>query len=421
MMIKNLSLFVVSDIINKSIPFILIPILTRYLVPDEYAIVSLFSLTIALFTIFVGNGMHSALTVNYFKHQVNIKLYLNSILLISILITIFFFILLMLTSGYVEDYFNLSIFWIILALIVSLFQFITSLNLVLFVVKREAANYGVYQISQSLLNFCIVVVLVVYFNLSWQGVLVGVTASSVVFGFLSIYLLYKRNFIDSDNLYRVKYIKKILSFSLPLILHYVFGWLKVSADKLIILNLISLSLVGVYTVGYQLSSIVLIITMSINKVWSPFILKKLNNGFPLSEKIKVVKIMYLSWISIGLVSIVIYYVIYSLIDVITTVEYLESLSVIPYLILGFFFQGMYYFLVSFLAHLEKSKLISTITIISTLVHIALSLWMVRDHGIIGLGYATSISFGIMVIITWFYLNKFYTMPWFLNKNTSKVF
>lgn len=54
MLIKSSLIYLVSSVINKGLPFILLPILTKYLTPEEYGIIAMFQLSITVFYALVG-------------------------------------------------------------------------------------------------------------------------------------------------------------------------------------------------------------------------------------------------------------------------------------------------------------------------------------------------------------------------------
>ena len=69
------------------------------------------------------------------------------------------------------------------------------------------------------------------------------------------------------------YIKKYLFFGIPLIFHQLSGWLKTGANKLLLISLLGSSVTGLFQLGYQISSIMIIIVTAIHKVW-----KKMNKS-----------------------------------------------------------------------------------------------------------------------------------------------
>ncbi|WP_369412260.1 oligosaccharide flippase family protein [Geotalea toluenoxydans] len=54
-------IYTISAVINSSIPFLMMPILTRFLTPTDYGIVSMFTVLVGIVSPFVGLNIHAPL------------------------------------------------------------------------------------------------------------------------------------------------------------------------------------------------------------------------------------------------------------------------------------------------------------------------------------------------------------------------
>src|SRR5690554_439730 len=95
---KSAGIYTMTNVINKSIPFFLLPVLTRYLSPTDYGIVSMFGVLVSFVTPFTGLNVHGAIARMYYeKDTVDIKEYItnsiyiliSSTLLVSIIFSMF--------------------------------------------------------------------------------------------------------------------------------------------------------------------------------------------------------------------------------------------------------------------------------------------------------------------------------------------
>ena len=104
--------FILFEILNKSIPFFMLPVLTRYLTPDDYGLVTSFNVFISLFGIIIGLSAHGVVEANYFKltktemakYISNIFLVLSGTFIVALLLTFVF-------HDYFQIYIHLSIVW----------------------------------------------------------------------------------------------------------------------------------------------------------------------------------------------------------------------------------------------------------------------------------------------------------------------
>ena len=94
---RNSGIYIIGDIINSSIPFILLPVLTRYLTPADYGIIAMFQITVAILFPIMGLSIQGAITIKYFDdHSVELPTYIGNCLFLvfisSMFVTSIFFI-----------------------------------------------------------------------------------------------------------------------------------------------------------------------------------------------------------------------------------------------------------------------------------------------------------------------------------------
>ena len=64
---KNTFIYTLLQLINKGIPFLLLPILTRYLTTNDYGMIATYNTFVGILAIFIGLSMPGAVGVNYFQ------------------------------------------------------------------------------------------------------------------------------------------------------------------------------------------------------------------------------------------------------------------------------------------------------------------------------------------------------------------
>ena len=399
-----------AQIINKLLPFLLIPLITRYLTPEEYGLVTSFNVVLGLSAVFVGLSMNGAINVTYFKHsheEMKTYVFMALLILISSLI-------ISLTSVYIlSDYFtsitHLSELWIILAIITAFFQFITFINLALWQAEQKAKYYGVYEILQSLLLSLLTVLFLVVMNIKEEGVIVSIATAIIFFGMLSTIFLWKRDYISL--IYRKEDLKDLLHFGLPMIPHQLSGWVPTQYDKIFVLSMLGLSAAGLYSIGYQFGMIISILTLAFNKAWSPFLFKKLATSPTLAEKVVLVKYTYLYFVSIIIIATLITFIAPYLLLWYVGDQYAGSIEVVSVITFAFAFNGMYFMVVNYLFFMKKTYILAIITFSNSVLYIILSYFLLNKYGLLGVAYATLLSYFLAFILVWIASQKTYPMPW----------
>ena len=93
----NTSIYLVSDVLVKIIPFLLLPILTRSISQSEYGLVAIFNNIIEITIVLTLFGANLFLRVEYFKDNYELKETIRALIgnsfLIFIVLTLIFFAL----------------------------------------------------------------------------------------------------------------------------------------------------------------------------------------------------------------------------------------------------------------------------------------------------------------------------------------
>ena len=66
---QNTGIYTLTSIINAAIPFLLLPVLTRYLTPEDYGIVSMLALLVSLASPFIGININGAISRQYYNRE----------------------------------------------------------------------------------------------------------------------------------------------------------------------------------------------------------------------------------------------------------------------------------------------------------------------------------------------------------------
>lgn len=410
---KSTFIYVITEIINKAVPFLLLPILTVYLSPSDYGVVATYGAFSAILAVFIHLSLVGAINVNFFKFsKEHLKIYIANVLLIILVSALIIFSLIYLLQDQLSLKLEIPSVWLFVGLFITLAQFLTTLNLGLWQVEQQPRSFGIYQIALMLTQTSMVLILVVGLGMGWEGQLIGQAVATVLFALLSFSFIYRRGYLQFT--FDKGYIKDALKFGIPLIPHALSGWFRTSVDRIFLTSFIGTSATGIYSVGYQFGAIVFIVSVAFNQAYSPYLYRKLSN-ITLNEKVKLVKFTYLYFAGILLFAGVISIVIPWLITHFLNERYLDSREVVPWIAFGYAFQGMYFMVVNYIFYEKKTYILSLITFMSGLIHAGLSYGFIKIYGVMGAAYATPLSFFIMFILVWILSSKVYTMPWNLNK------
>lgn len=407
-LIRKSGIYTLSSIFEKAIPFLLLPILTRYLSTEDYGIVSMFTVMVGLTTAFTGLGIKPAVLRSYYKDDVNFSVYLTNALLILLISTSVVGSLFFIFSDIITKYTDFPSDWLITVVAASAGQFIINLILVVWQAKAQPIPYGAFNFSVTSLNMSLSIFLIVGMGFGWEGRVIGTVSAIVIFSIIGLGILWYNHMIKFIFVW--DYIKHALGYGLPLIPHIISGTLLTYLDRIFITNMVGISETGIYTVGYKIGMIIMVIASSFNKAWSPWLFEKLNKGNKGIKK-KIVKFTYLYFIVIILLANVLAFTAPLFLRYFIGENFYTADKYIAWIAWGYAFNGMYYMVSGYIFYEEKTKYLAWVTLVSAIVNIALNYILISIFGAIGAAIATTITFFVMFILTWFISSRIYSMPW----------
>lgn len=406
---KSLSIYTITAIINSAIPFFLLPILTTYLTPEEYGLLAIIQIFI-IFTIpFVSVNIQSTLQLEYYDlKKSEFSLWVSSILIIPIFTLIIIALVFILSESIIHHFLDISRIWFVLIPLIAFFQIVPQIVLTIYKISEKPIDYAKYQLLLTIINLLLTITFVVLFKWEWEGRLLAILMSYLFFTLIGLYILFKNGLIVFNI--DIGYCKKALKLGIPLILHVVSAILFMMSDRLFISYYLGNDVVGIYAVGAQVAMIVMIIQEAFNQAWVPFLFKNLKTGL-LVNKIKIIKISYLSIAFFTILPFLLYLVTPIIFSTFIGDSFIDSIQYVFWIALGYSLLGMYKVVTNYIFYEKRIKILSAMTFISLLINLLLNYILIHKYGAIGVAYGTAITVGIFFIIAFIVANRVHKMPW----------
>jgi O-antigen/teichoic acid export membrane protein len=417
---KSSLVYTITDAINKAIPFLLLPILTHYLVPAQYGIATNFNVVVSMLTIFIGLGIQGAVSANYHKlSKEELANYVSNVLLIITVAFVLFTFIVFLLQGPIHNFIPIPLIYIIAASVTAYAQSISAINLTLWQLDDKPLKFGVYGLTLTALNVGLSLVFIVMFGMGWEGRVNGSIIASCVYGLFSLVLICKRNkfHIKIDK----KYIRDALVFSLPLVPHGLSMWVRSGVDRVYITHFFGEAATGLYATGFQFGLLISFLTMAFNNAYIPYLYKNLSVEDPeqlILFKKKIVKFTYIYFVGLLLICAAMVIASFFMIKYFLSQKYIDTQAYIPWIMLSQVFQGMYFMVGNYVFFAKKTKKLAVITFACSMLQVIFSYFFIKSLGPIGAVYSTVIVSFVNFIAVWIYSSKVYDMPWFTFKKGS---
>lgn len=418
-LLSGSAVYLFSNILNAAIPFALLPVLTRYLTPAEYGEVAMFQTLLGALAAFVGVSVAGAANRKYYDDHVDmasLRNFIAACLQILLVTSLIAFGMLSLFSGQLAELLAIKPGYITVAVLVTAASVIIQLRLGQWQVRKQATHYGFLQVSQSLCNMLLSLLLVVVLLQGAGGRINAQVWVSIAFACVALIMLNKDKLLGFFS-WQPAYLKEALSFGVPLIPHVAGVFLLSSVDRFVINAEIGLAEAGIYMVAVQLTGAMGLVFDAINKAYVPWLFERLKrNRF--EEKKQIVLLTYV-WFGMILIGTGLAFLIGPwLVVMIAGEKYRQAGEVIGWLALGQAFGGMYLMVTNYIFYSKKTGLLSFVTISSGLLNLALLIFLIRMLGFSGAAVAYCASMFVRFMLTWWVAQKRHPMPWF-NFSKSK--
>lgn len=410
-LVSNAAIYFGANVLNAAIPFFLLPILTRVLSPADYGTIAMFGISLSIISAFTGLSVHGAIGVRYFQlNKEELAEYTVTCIGILVVSTTTIFLITLGLRPWLPQLTGLPIDWLLVAVVVSGFQFLGSIRLSLWQVAGEAKKYGVFQVTQSLLNAGGSLVLILLIGMAWEGRVLAQTLAISLFGVIGFCWLWKDGLLRKPVVWRT-HCKDALKFGVPLIPHVIGGLLIVATDRLIIVRLLDVGQAGLYMVALQFGQVIGLVTESFNKVYAPWLMKSLSS----KEDIPRSRIVGFSYLYMGFLFVMattLGILAPWIMSFLVGSEFKASSELVIYIAIGFAFGGCYYTVTNYIFFENKNSILALITLLTGLINIPLMYFLVERNGLVGAAQAFMLTQCFSFVGTWWLSNKVHPMPWF---------
>ncbi len=410
-LIKSSIIYLGSSVLNKAIPFLLLPLLTEYLSPEEYGVLAIFQLMIAFYSAFIGMAMHTNISKNFFNYtKKQLSVLIANILFILTITASLALGITFLTSLWYDNLFSVPSNWVMVIPVISFMFMVNTLNLTLLRNEEKALLFGAFEVVNTAVNMGVTIVLLLFYNYGWYSQALGILTAYTLFFFISLAYMHRNGYV-TFKFDKVE-LRKVLNLSIPLIPHVVGGIIIGLSDRFFIERMISLEMVGIYSVGYMFGMVVVLFTDAFIKAWSPWFYRMLSDPDAKKKK-RIVKYSYLYIIAIFLIAFLISVIAKLIIPYVVNVRYEGAEIYVFWIAIGYAVHGVYKILFPYLVHLNKTSFLGISTFVAAILNLLFNYIFINWYGAIGAAYATVLSFSVSAVMVFWYQNKYYKMPWTL--------
>ena len=174
--------------------------------------------------------------------------------------------------------------------------------------------------------------------------------------------------------------------------------------------MVSVKEMGIYSVGYQVGMIILIVNTAFVNFFTPFLYERLNRNTE-NDRIEIVRLSYYYVIGLFILLLVLTLLTPSFFAHFISDRFARGTQYVFWVGLSYFFWGVYLIFAGYIFYLKKSKILARLSIMNVVMNIGFNFLFIKRFGAIGAAYATCLSFFIVSVIVTLISQKLYPMPW----------
>ncbi|MBQ8856893.1 MAG: oligosaccharide flippase family protein [Lachnospiraceae bacterium] len=390
--------FLICGFLQRGISVITTPIFTRIMTTAEYGQYNVFSSWMSIITCFVSlnlyGGVYAQGLVKFESRRPQFAAAFQGLLFT---LTCAWTVVYLIFRQPLNELLSLTTFQGILMLVLiwtsSVFQLWA---------QEERANFRYKTLVWITLLFsvCTPALGILFIFLSEDSV----TARILGMALTSI-LLYSWMFAGQIKKGKTFFSKEIwvyaLGLALPLIPHYLSQMILSGFDRIMISELVGDAKAGIYSLAYAISSIMIIFNTSLMSTVEPWVYRKIKE----KELDRIAQIAYPCFVMIALINLVLIIMAPEIIRIFAPAEYYEAIWVIPPLAMGVYFMFLYTFFAMFEFYYEKTKYISTATLVGAVANVILNYICIKLFGYIAAAYTTLFCYIIYVVMHYCFMRK----------------
>lgn len=411
-LLKAFSLYTFVGFLNAGIGFLILPILTHYLSPADYGVISLMNTYVQILMPVIGLSTASLISVEYYNQKLQpgeFRILFSSVRAIPLLTIIPFLVLFVAGYKWFPALMELPLqaYWLLLPL--TLFVLYAENFKSFLVISKRSWLFSITTLGKLFLEIPLSLILIIYAHRQWDGRIYGWMITVIVFTLISVYYYRKWNLLEF--VVKKKYIWQAIAFGAPLILHQIGKFVINQSDRLFLAKMVSIEEMGIYSVGYQVGMVILIVVTAFSNFYTPFLYERLGRNTE-KDRLEILRVGYGFILGLFVLLGLLTLLTPSFFSLLISERFAHAAKYVFWVGLGFCFWGIYIVFTGYIFYYRKSNWLGRVALMNVAINLSCNYFFIKWFGAIGAAYATCISFFLTAIVIAFLARKLHPMPWF---------
>jgi O-antigen/teichoic acid export membrane protein len=405
---RSVLIYACAFAVAGATPFLLLPVLTRQLSPQQFGVVTSFLVLAAMLANAAGLGAHGFVSVRYFKSDRATFASLSTSAMAAVIgahavaaaaVALLFPVL--------QRLLGLPLGWTLLAVLASL---ALSLNLVLLSIFQSAGQPMRYlgaRLVQGTIELLGCLALLALLVPDPAARIWSYTAALFTSAAFAWRACARAGLVGAPV--RTEALRALAIFGVPMLPHIVAGSVMTYLDRVVVSALLGADSLGLYMAAMQVGMVLVVLIEPLNKALAPWLFKQLAGG-DLSRRV-IVGRTYLLWAALATAAAALAGLATLLFDTLVGERYIAAKPLLPWMAAGFLLQGMYYTVVNYLFYAERTGHLSVMSGITACSGCGISYGLTSAYGLAGAGASFALNYALLFMLVWYAAARAVPMPW----------
>lgn len=426
---KQTAIYGLATVIPRMFSFLLVPLYTDLLPKAEYGKVSIIFAWMIFFNVILAYGMETA----FFRFYNNEKDKENVIetTTVSIFWSSFIFLFAaMLFRNSLADWSDIDSQYVIYTIWILALDALVIVPFSKLRAHQKPMFYAIIKIGNVVVNLSLSVFFLLYLpeivqsypngylsSLYVENFQVGYIFIANIIASLLTFVVLSPNYIYLNWKFDFSLWKRMMRYGLPIMIAGVAFAINEQFDKILLGKLLPSNIaeaeVGVYSACYKLGLFMVLYRTAYTLGIEPFFFSHASNENAQQTYATITK-YFVIFGSFILLSVIVFADLIKYVMIRDT-SYWEAMKVVPLIILANFFLGIYTNLSVWYKLIDKTYIGAYISIIGAGVTLALNFILIPSMSYYGSAIATIAAYGSMMLISYYFGNKYYPIPYEIKK------
>lgn len=229
-------------------------------------------------------------------------------------------------------------------------------------------------------------------NKRYYGLVYGSITTSFLLGVYIVRQISKYSIICFD----LKYLKYILSFTLPYLPYSLSSIIVIQFGKLIVGQQEGFDSAGLYSFAQNISGLMMVVIVVVHSAWNPYYMQYMNDAnytkidgdYDIIWKATLIFGSFLSLFGLEIGTLL------------ARPQYVSALYLIPILVMGYFFYQWSFVYLRNSAFTKKTIWNAVVVILSGIFNVVLNSILIRRFQLLGVAISFAMSYAVMLVLSW---------------------